>query len=50
LKKKEVDLRLEELAATENVPADVYAGFVKARADSEMIWHEAKEKNDYELF
>jgi carboxypeptidase Taq len=50
LEKKEVDLRLEELAATENVPADVYASFVKARADSEMIWHEAKEKNDYELF
>lgn len=50
LEKQEIDLRLEKLADTQNIPSDVYANYVKTRADSELAWHEAKEKNDYSLF
>ena len=48
--KIEVKKRLEKLENSKNIPSDVYAHFVKTRADSELAWHEAKETNDYELF
>lgn len=50
LEKKEVDFRLEKLADSENIPSDVYAHYVKVKADSELAWHEAKETNNYEHF
>lgn len=50
LEKKEVEMRLEDLEHTKNVPSSTYQAFVKARNDAGMYWHEAKEKNDYELF
>lgn len=50
LERKEVDMRVNDLAHTKNVPADVYGGFIQARNKAGYIWHEAKEKNDYELF
>lgn len=50
LEKKEVDYRLEALAQSENIPSDVYANYVKVKADSELAWHEAKEADNYEHF
>lgn len=50
LEKKEVDMRLEQLADTENIPADVYADYVKTKADAGYYWQKAKETNDYSLF
>lgn len=48
--KIEVGKRLNQLESTRNIPSEVYAHFVKTRADAELAWHEAKETNDYELF
>lgn len=50
LEKKELDYRIQNIEDTKNIPSDVYAHYVKTRADSDMVWHEAKEKNDYEMF
>ena len=50
LEKKELDYRLQAIDDQKNIPSDVYAHYVKTRADSDMIWHKAKETNDYELF
>lgn len=47
---KEIRERLKEINKTRNVPAKEFRDYIKSRADSEMIWHEAKEKADYELF
>lgn len=48
--KEEVRLRLENIAKTKNIPADVYGDFVQTRANSETLWHEAKEASDYGMF
>lgn len=50
LEKKELGLRLEQIADLKDVPADVYGDYVKTRADSETLWHEAKEAKDYGMF
>lgn len=50
LERKEVDLRLEALNDSKTIPSDVYANYVKVKADSELAWHQAKEQNNYELF
>lgn len=50
LEKQEITIRLEEIADSENIPADVYRRFVQTRNDSETIWHRAKENNDYSEF
>lgn len=50
LEKMEVDLRLEQLANTQNIPAEVFAKYVKTKADAGYYWHQAKETNDYALF
>lgn len=50
LEKKELDMRLKDLADTQNIPSDVYAAYVKSKADGEMMWRQAKQTNDYELF
>lgn len=50
LEKKEVTRRLQSLHDFQNVPADVYADFIRIRGNSETTWHEAKEKQDYSLF
>ncbi len=39
LEKQEITIRLEEIADSENIPADVYRRFVQTRNDSETIWH-----------
>ena len=50
LEKKEVDMRLEQLADTQTIPADVYADYVKSKADAGYYWHQAKESRNYKLF
>ena len=50
LEKLEVKKRLTQLERNKNVPSDVYAHFVKVKADAELAWHEAKEMSDYEHF
>lgn len=50
LEKQEIDMRLEEIADSENIPADVYRRFVNTRNNSETIWHQAKEESDYSKF
>lgn len=50
VEKLEVKKRLESLNRTKNIPSDVYANFIKVKADSELAWHEAKERSDYSHF
>lgn len=50
VEKLEVKKRLESLNRTKNIPSDEYAKSVKAKADSELAWHEAKEMSSYEHF
>lgn len=50
LEYKELSYRLTRIDDMKNVPSDIYAKYVKTQADSDMVWHEAKETNDYELF
>ena len=47
---RELQLRLDALAATENVPTDLYRRFRQAQADGAMMWRKAKEASDYEIF
>lgn len=48
--KKEVDLRLEHLEESKNIPASVYGDYVHATKKSQTLWHTAKEKADYSMF
>lgn len=48
--KEEVRLRLEQIDDVKDIPADVYGDYVKTRADSETLWHQAKEAKDYGMF
>ena len=50
LEKMEVNWRLEQLADSQNIPADVFARYIKTKADAGYYWHEAKETNNYALF
>lgn len=50
LEKKEIQYRLEAIADSQSIPSDVYGASVKLAADSMMKWHEAKEKDNYEIF
>lgn len=50
LEKKEVKMRLDDLALSENVSSEEYGALSKAKSDAAYYWHEAKEKNNYELF
>ena len=50
LEKKEVQLRLKELADDEAIPVDFYMQMNKDRLDAGTYWHEAKEKSDYSIF
>jgi carboxypeptidase Taq len=50
LEKKEIELRLRDLHQISKLPKDVYVDFQKAVADSQYVWEEAKEKDDYALF
>lgn len=50
LEKKEVELRLDQLTDTKNVPSDLYKKYSRVRAQGQTDWHEAKEKSDYSLF
>ena len=50
LEKKEIELRLRELHQISKLPKDVYVDFQKAVADSQYVWEEAKEKDNYAIF
>ena len=50
LERMEVELRLEQLADTKNIPSCVYGEYVKAKADAGYYWQQAKETNNYALF
>ena len=50
LEYKEVSLRLQKIADTQDIPSDEYQAYMQLRNDSTMIWHQAKTNNDYELF
>ena len=50
LEKMEVNMRLEQLADSENIPEQEYGAYVKARSDAGYYWQIAKETNDYSLF
>ena len=36
--------------ATSAIPQELYVSYNKLISDADVVWHEAKEKNDYELF
>ncbi len=50
LEKEEMHQRLEKLEDTKSIPSDVYAQYVKISSDAMMVWHQAKEENNYEIF
>lgn len=50
LEKKEVDLRLESIEDTKNVPAEFVREYLQAQMDGYTAWEQAKEQADYELF
>lgn len=50
LEKKEIKERLEKLEDSRSIPSDIYANYVKLSSDAMMIWHKAKEENNYEIF
>lgn len=50
LEKQEVKTRIEALEDSQSIPSDVYANYVKLSSDAMMVWHEAKDTNNYEIF
>ena len=50
LNKKELALRLRSLHEISKLPKDVYLDFEKSASESALVWEEALEKNDYNLF
>lgn len=48
--RKEIQLLLKELTLDRVLPKEVYLSFQNAIHESETAWHEAKEKNRFDLF
>ena len=50
LEQKEVKMRLDELALSQNASIEEFEALTKARNEAEYQWHQAKENSDYAAF